>query len=811
MGGWQVRRQGAASDWDGGPYSWEQLVAFAREGRIVATDHVWRPPMPEWILAGAVSGLIPQPMPAAPLPVAAAPAPGAPVAATPAPAPASPVPAPAAPVYGTAPPAPASAPARSNRVALIAAAIGVAVLIVGGIGAFALLRGDGPASGGPSVGASAAKVPASASLVKTAAWGEVPANQLGLLMAEGATRADADAAAKTVDGTVVGEVESAGVYQVEFPGTNEADLAAAIAKAQAAAKVEGAFPNEQAYDDTEIWGVRVDPYADPIYDGKAGAGYQAIGVSKAWSYIRGAGIDLNPVKVGVIDTGLYLPGDGAEDEFSGSKVKLEFPDPAAAQAAGPEVYDDGTLNPAGNHGTAVSTMIAGDPDNGGPAGVAGPLRDKLTLSAINKNSGQYGTFRTAPDPSDATKYVASDGRTYALGMLVALSKQVSNDAKVINCSWGNSKSSTATVTAFRRFFTKMAKDHPDVLFVCSGGNGGTVMDGSLRFPSGLKLPNMVTVGWLNKDGTTAKDADRASANYEITLGAPSTDAVVGLDAAGGAVQQDGSSFAAPQVTAAAAILKSLDPRLSAGAIKQILSNTARKGVADSSGKAGAASHLIGAEMGGRILAVDEAVLKVINDLRKAKGLPALTGDVLEKMGVVDAVAVTGKPGEYAVRGIVAATGEKGTDLTIAVFGENSAIGGSTTQRLAGPGELSWSVTLMKDEGTIKVTRLDNGAASLITVQPAALAGTWKYDDYFMGQKTGLTPTFTVVRKGDGYVVTKGFTTHPAVVLEGANVSIRIRANGGSAVYSGILSGDTIKGTMVFGSEDAVPWNVWRVK
>ena len=55
----------------------------------------------------------------------------------------------------------------------------------------------------------------------------------------------------------------------------------------------------------------------------------------------------------------------------------------------------------------------------------------------------------------------------------------------------------------------------------------------------------------------------------------------------------GTSAAAPQVAAAAALLLSLDPDLTAGEIKQILSDTARPGPA---------------ELGGKILAVDQAVL-----------------------------------------------------------------------------------------------------------------------------------------------------------------------------------------------------------
>lgn len=614
---------------------------------------------------------------------------------------------------------------RPKRLPLAVAIIAI-VALAGVAGAFVIARtgllGDDDEA---SFGAASAKAPDPASLIETERWGEVPPNQICVVLEDGGRRKTADKAAAAVGGTVVGEVEFVGVYQIEFPGKTEDDLSAALEKAQAVDGVALAFPNQQVYLDGEIWGVRVDPYADPVYDGPAGAGYRAIGVSKAWSYVRGAGIELSPVKVGVVDDGLYMPGEGAENEFEGGKTKIEFPDPAAGENAAPQVKANGKVNPAGSHGTGVSTVIGADPDNGGPAGVAGPLGDKLTISMINSFAGQYGTVQTTPDPDDPTKAVLSDGKAYTLGSLVALAKQVEAGAKVINCSWGNSKTTTQTVAAYKRFFEKMNEQHPDVIFVCSGGNGGTVMDGSTRIPSGLKLPNMVTVGALDPDGKTAEYADVASDNYEITLGAPGTGAVVGLDAKGGPVQQDGSSFAAPQVAAAAAILKSLNPKLTAGEIKQILVETARPGVPTESDDPNAQSTLVNKEeMGAGILAVDEAVLKVINDMRSAKGLAPLTPEMLEKMGVVDAVAITGKPGEYTVKGIVEAASEKGVTLKIEVVAEQSSIGGKTEQQVSAPGEAQWSVTLPKDEGTIKVTRLDNGAASVITIEHIDINGTW---------------------------------------------------------------------------------------
>ena len=719
LSGWYVRGHDGTNEWQNGPYTWAELVEYARDGRLVAHNFVWHAARPDWQAAGTVPGLFDtpaeaptatpadatQPLAIEPEPVAAAPAPEPAEQPAPQPSPApyvapqpqyaAPEPQYAAPVdpyaqaqYAQAAPAPAAPKRKRGGLIALVAAVAAIALAGCGFGAWMLFFRDGggdllSSGDGPSLGTAETKVPDPASLVQTTTWGEVPANQVSVLMAEGSDRGDAEKVAEALGGTVVGELEFISLYQIEFPGTTEADLTSAIQIASAAEGVDYAFPNQQIYSDVEIWGVRIDPYNDPIYGGGAGDGYKAIGLSRAWAFIRGSGVELNNVKVGVVDDGLYIPGDGAENEFEGGKTKIEFPDPAAGELATPEVRSDGQTNAAGSHGTGVSTVIGADPDNGGPSGVAGPLGDKLTISMINHYAGQYGTVEAPPDPNDPTKFVWTNGKTYVDGSLVALNKQIENGATVINCSWGNSQADTATVAAYTRYFTKMAEEHPDVLFVCSGGNGGQVMNGAARIPSGLPLPNMITVGALDNDGKTATYADKASGNYEITLGAPGTGAVVGIDPNGGPVRQDGSSFAAPHVAAAAAILKSLNPDLTAGEIKQLLVDTARPGVPTSSTDPNAQSQLIGPEMGAGILAIDQAVLQVINDLRADKGLEPFTEDMLEKLGVVDAVAVTGEAGQYHVRGIVEATGEQGTGIKIEVSGTDYAIGGDTEQALGG--------------------------------------------------------------------------------------------------------------------------------
>ena len=146
------------------------------------------------------------------------------------------------------------------------------------------------------------------------------------MLADGLKRADADTVAKALGGTVVGELEAINTYQIQTAGSTEADLKAALEKAKALKGVELAFPDQQGYPDEEIWGIRQTPLNDPAYSGNYGKDYELIGAQKAWSYIRGSGLSLSPVQVGVVDDGLYK----GTNEFVGT-VKTSFPDPNAGE------------------------------------------------------------------------------------------------------------------------------------------------------------------------------------------------------------------------------------------------------------------------------------------------------------------------------------------------------------------------------------------------------------------------------------------------------------------------------------------------
>jgi hypothetical protein len=616
-----------------------------------------------------------------------------------------------------------------RRLRALAAVIAAIALLIAACGQAAAPSGtpaspsvsSAPSPTQASVANSLATVtlPDSAHVLATKTYGVVPVNQIVVVLADGQGKTAADALATALGGRVVGQLDFINAYQIQTAGTTEADLTAALATATATHGVSLAAPNQTVKFNAapgEIWGTRISPLTDPVYAGDRGRDYGLIGVQTAWDYIRGSGMDLGPVQVGVVDSGLW----GGSTEFNGG-TRVEFTDPSAKLATpAQETNEDGTRSPdsSGGHGSGVNVLIGGTPpSNGGPVGVASVLNDNLTISNTNLFGAQYGTAYTAAEPNPADPTIAEDpnapGKSYQFASLVAIMSQVNAGSTVINMSWGPSdytKVNPSIPKIYRAFYERMLAEHPNVLFVATAGNDGRSMSGSQRYPGGFNLPNVVTVGNVNNDGTINESSNTAGPDFEVSLFAPGDKAVRGYDPVTGEIKNTygGTSMATPQVTATAALLRSLNKDLTAAQIKDIITRTAVN------------------KDGTMVLAVDEAVRAVINLNRDAAGLPPLSKEELLGGGVVDAVAVpeAGTPGAYTVRGIVKATGAKGVDLNIGVA-DGEVTSGEEPTHLDAAGEATWTVKLdPPDAGKITVSRLDNQAGSLISIENIDVNGNW---------------------------------------------------------------------------------------
>jgi len=111
--------------------------------------------------------------------------------------------------------------------------------------------------------------------------------------------------------------------------------------------------------------------------------------------------------------------------------------------------------------------------------------------------------------------------------------------------------------------------HPDVLFVIPAGNkkGKNLNEVALSY---LNAPNVIVVGAVNSDGTFADDYSCYGSNVVDVA------ALGEVDDFDNNIIHRGTSLAAPRVTALAARIKYINPKLSASQIKNIICSTASR-------------------------------------------------------------------------------------------------------------------------------------------------------------------------------------------------------------------------------------------
>lgn len=548
-----------------------------------------------------------------------------------------------------------------------------------------------------SLGKAEQKQPDESRVIQVDDWGEAPANQVIIIFKDGVSRNDAESRIKSIGGSIVGEMEIINLYQVETDGRTEEDLKSALKRAESIQEVESAFPNVAVYAEASS-GVPCGPLSDPFYKvGQNGRPNEIIGLQNAWNIIKASGINLNEVKVGVMDTALY----GKSDEINGEgKITGDKTMDPARDKNGNMIF--GGLN----HGTMVTHVIAADGKNGGMSGTASILGSKMQVNVRDIYTDDY-VMQTDPDPNDPAVFTLPNGKSYVSSTLIDLQKMVESNATVINCSFGNDKvlpNTPVMAGAYKKFFEYMAEKKPNVIFIASAGNeaskdktkGG--IDGTNHYPGGLKLSNVITVGAVDNEGNRAFFSDFATGNGEVSISAPGVNLPLGYGNDGKIVNLSGTSFAAAEVSGAAALLKSINPNLSAEDIKKLLTGTASRSVKNKD-----KSVPIEPGMGSGVLNIEDAVFKAANDL---KGGNLKKADLLALCSID--VTATGGPKDFKVTASISKVGDKPAPIKIELLGEGVIGGGSGIKNLSSPGEVSWNVTIVKNSSSVKITRLDTG-------------------------------------------------------------------------------------------------------
>ncbi len=210
-------------------------------------------------------------------------------------------------------------------------------------------------------------------------------------------------------------------------------------------------------------------------------------------------------------------GNGYADDVNGWDW-IEGDDAPADDSAG------------GGHGTFVSGLIAASWDNG--LGVAGAGRDRLSLLPLR------GAF-----VSDMVAAV-----DYAVELRAAFAR-----VRVLNASWKIPDASNALREAIVR-----AGDG-GILLVAAAGNDGADNDALPVYPASwsLTLSNVLAAAAADSAGRLADFSNRGLSSVQIA--APGEDIISTYTGSDGYGRGSGTSFAAPLVSAAAALLFAAQP------------------------------------------------------------------------------------------------------------------------------------------------------------------------------------------------------------------------------------------------------------
>lgn len=685
--------------------------------------------------------------------------------------------------------------------------------------------------------------PDPSTLVASDLYGWAPANNVLVVMEEGQSRAQAEKVAAQLGGTVVGEIEFMDLYQIQTSGLSAQDLEAALEVAKAAPGVKYALPNGLQYAEDAIQGKVCSPWWDPAYQTDRNFGpYHMIRMMDAWHILSASGIwpTLQPVHVGVVDGPVYTrSGNGFAPE-------LHFPDAGGTypeyevRVRGLEVKDTTDRPTAGggglSHASRVVHVIAADRDDG-VTGVAANLGDLLTVTCSNM-------FTESPLPLGlaAEDFGGLEEELQAAGFTGScwreIIKQVSAGAEIINLSVGEYPGpDDLSPYLWMEFLDRVHAVYPDVLFVASAGNVDGALDGFNHVPGGISAPNLITVGALDRVGDRAKYSDwrwsddeveemyedltvdgtlppgwtlddfrnwlderdegQRGSNFatgagEVTLAACGTDVLTGRDPDGKPVVSTGTSFAAPQVTAAAAILRAINPGLLAEDIKKILVRTAATEI----GK-----MKVPAEVGGRVLRADRAVLEVINQMRGPDD-QLIHGDLLELMKI-NLTAEEHEFGYLVKASTPRVENAEGVDLQIIVGGDAELFGEAIHRIYNSLETASWSVKPGKDPVRVWVIRRDNGACAFLDLPGTGGSST---------TSTTAESTTTTAAQGPRWVR----VGQPVVNASGARVEYR-----GGGADPDFFPEERFKGTSViyrvgetsfsvadrWQDRDYVAWNV----
>lgn len=326
-------------------------------------------------------------------------------------------------------------------------------------------------------------------------------------------------------------------------------IAAELAIEQIEAADEVAFVQpDYSYDFLEV----DDPYAASAEDPSEYQYYlEATRTDAAWELSRTE----DAVTVAVLDTGINMDHPDLEGRIDADHA---FDVVAGSSLSGNSDDLD--------HGTLVAGVLAAQANNG--LGIAGTSFNARILPVkVFDGDGECSTSSLIA----AYAYLAD-----------LIDEGEAPSLKVINLSLGYYASDSSDSDRALEAAIASMRDQHGVITVCAGGNEGASRTG-LCYPADFSAS--VAVTGLSRDGS---DAQWSAANAAKDISAPA-EGVLSTSADGAYRIATGTSMAAPQVSAAAALLWAADESLTPDEVEELLEGAAApvSDMRDANGSAGA--------------------------------------------------------------------------------------------------------------------------------------------------------------------------------------------------------------------------------